>query len=65
METADFEEIFCKDKEGRYLGLVIPSLDGLPELDLRGKTDAELTPTEVSRKKMYVRELYRLMDDGR
>lgn len=65
MEIADFEEIFCKDKEGRYLGLVIPPLDGLPELDLRGKTDEELTPTEVSRKKMYVRELYRLMDDGR
>jgi hypothetical protein len=56
-----FRKIFEKDDEGRYTNLVIPSIGGLHSLDLRGKKDLELTPEEITTKKVYYRELSGIM----
>lgn len=58
----DFAVIFAMDDEGRFLNLVIPSIDGKPELDLTGKRQSELSGEEVSRLKVYARELKRSDD---
>ena len=57
MKKVDVKEIFEMDSEGRFLHLIIPELDGMPELDLTGKRKLELNSEEVSRLKIYAREL--------
>lgn len=51
----EIDELFEKDSEGRYVSLVIPSVqDNYPELSLIGKRDRELILEEVLRLKQYV-----------
>ncbi len=57
MISEDMNKIFAMDSEGRFVNLIIPELDGMPELNLIGKTKAELNSEEVTRLKIFVREL--------
>lgn len=57
MESADVKEIFKTDSDGRFINLIIPELDGMPELNLSGKQKLELTSEEVTRLKIYARAL--------
>ncbi|MBP3806121.1 MAG: hypothetical protein J6I76_19905 [Oribacterium sp.] len=57
MESADIKEIFKTDSDGRFINLIIPELDGMPELNLSGKQKLELTSEEVTRLKIFAREL--------
>lgn len=62
MNSNDFKKIFAQDEDGRFVHLIIPELDGMPELDLTGKKELELNSEEVSRLKIYLRELNRMAD---
>ena len=62
MNADEIKEIFKQDEEGRFVSLIIPELDGMRELDLTGKTEAELNSEEVSRLKIYLRELKRIAE---
>lgn len=57
MTGEEINKIFAVDENNRFKKLVIPELDGMPELDLTGKTKMELNSEEVSRLKIYIREL--------
>lgn len=57
MSEKDMNSIFAVDEEGKFIDLTIPELDGMPELILTGKKKTELNSEEVTRLKIYVREL--------
>ena len=57
MNNDEIKKLFEMDSDGRFVRLVIPELDGMPELNLTGKKKTELNSEEVSRMKIYVREL--------
>ena len=57
MENEEIKKIFETDEEGRFVNLVIPEFDGMPEINLTGKKKLELTATEVARYKIYARSL--------
>ena len=60
-DKGGMQKIFEKDDEGRYMNLVIPPIGDFHSLDLRGKKDLELTPEEITTKKVYCRELYNIV----
>jgi hypothetical protein len=57
MNNDEIKKLFEMDSDGRFVRLVIPELDGMPEINLTGKRKTELNSEEVSRMKIYVREL--------
>lgn len=57
MSNKSIEKIFAMDEEGKFIDLIIPEIDGMPELDLTGKKKTELNSEEVTRLKIFVREL--------
>jgi len=49
-----FDELFKTDEEDRFVNLIIPSMWGFPQMDLRGKKRLELNVDEVVFLKKYV-----------
>lgn len=58
MTTAEIDELFKVDEEGRFVNLILPN-DKLGEkLDLRGKRQLDMGIDEIVRIKKYASKLY-------
>lgn len=58
----EYLNIFAKDKNGKYLHLIIPKTELSAEINLIGKTDAEFTIDEIIKMKQYASYLFTLVD---
>ena len=58
----EYLNIFAKDKNGKYLHLIIPKTELSAEINLIGKTDAEFTIDEIIKMKEYASYLFTLVD---
>ncbi len=58
----EYLNIFEKDKNGKYLHLIIPKTELSAEINLIGKTDAEFTIDEIIKMKQYASYLFTLVD---
>lgn len=58
----DFLKIFKKDKDEKYLNLIVPETQAHGEMNLIGKRDNELTLDEVIGMKQFAAELFALVD---
>ena len=51
------KKIFERDDEGRYINLVIPPMNNIPGMDLRGKRPEDFTSVERLARHLYKCEL--------
>ena len=58
----EYLNIFAKDKNGKYLHLIIPKTELSAEINLIGKTDTEFTIDEIIKMKQYASYLFTLVD---
>ena len=58
----EYLNIFAKDKNGKYLHLIIPKTELSAEINLIGKTDAEFTIDEIIKMKQYASYLFTLVE---
>lgn len=58
MTREEVDKLFAQDEEGRYINLIIPARDDLPELNLIGKYANDLNIDEIVRMKQYANKLY-------
>lgn len=64
-EEITYEEYlstFEKDKNGKYMHLIIPETELSAEINLIGKTDAEFTLDEIIKMKQFASRLFALVD---
>lgn len=64
-EKITYEEYlntFEKDKNGKYMHLIIPETELSAEINLIGKTDAEFTLDEIIKMKQFASRLFALVD---
>lgn len=64
MTRDECTELFRQDENGRFVNLIIPSMDGYPEMNLIGKKQLELNRDEVISLKLYSARLYELIDEN-
>ena len=54
----EFERMFETDENGCYVNLIIPAMEGFPEMNLIGKRPEEYTVEEIAHSKTYRRAMY-------
>ena len=49
----EFDRMFAKDENGCYINLIIPAMNGFPEMNLIGKKPEDYTTEEITHSKRY------------
>ena len=57
MTRSEFDRLFEKDNNNRFVRLVIPAFKDAPEMNLIGKDPSEYSVDEIIRLKTYRRQL--------
>lgn len=51
----EYNELFAKDKDRCYINLIIPAMNGYPEMNLIGKKPEDYSIEEIAHSKTYRR----------
>ena len=63
MTRAEYDEMFRKDENGCYVNLIVPPLDGYPEMNLIGKDPMDYTIEEIANSKAYRRVMRKRVEE--